>query len=114
MVEVFDVDNDEVPVPGRTEMYNPSGIAESHLKKLATGFYGWENQVCVAMGRTPQASLCSGGGGCIRRERTSEAAPEAVRQAVRREEVTKAVGRFLSVTNAIEAGTWRWGGSGWA
>ena len=33
----------------------------------------------------------------------------------RLEEVAKAVGgRLLSVTNAIEAGTWRQGDSGWA
>ena len=51
--------------------------------------------------------------GCIRREGTSEAARGAGRQAV--------VGgcqsgwrRLLSVTNAIEAGAWRQGDSGWA
>ena len=51
--------------------------------------------------------------GCIRREGTSEAAPEAVRQAVgggRR----SGWGRLLSVTNAIEAGTCRQGDTGWA
>ena len=30
------------------------------------------------------------------------------------EEVAKAVGGSLSVTNAVEAGTWRQGDSGWA
>ena len=46
---------------------------------------------------------------CIRREGTSEAAPEAVRQAV-----GGGWGRLLSVANAIEAGTWRQGDSDWA
>ena len=53
------------------------------------------------------------GQGCITTEGTSEAAAQAVRQAVgggcqsgRR--------RLLSVTNAIEPGTWRQGDSGWA
>ena len=41
--------------------------------------------------------------GCIRREGASEAAPEAVRQAVG----GGLPKRLLSVTNAIEAGTWR-------
>ena len=51
--------------------------------------------------------------GCIRRERTSEAAPEAVRQAVAGG-CRSGWGRLLSVINAIEAGTWREGDSGWA
>ena len=51
--------------------------------------------------------------GCIRREGTSEAAPEAVRQAVGGG-CQSGWGRLLSVTNAIDAGTWRQGGSGWA
>ena len=56
------------------------------------------------MGVTP-------GQGCIRGERTSEAAPEAVRQAVAGG-CRGGWGRLLSVTNAIEAGTWRQGNSG--
>ena len=51
--------------------------------------------------------------GCVRREGTSEAAPEAIRQAVG-EGSRSGWGRLLSVTNAIEAGTWRQGDSGWA
>ena len=46
--------------------------------------------------------------GCIRREGTSEAAPEAVRQAVGGG-CQSGWGRLLSVTDAIEAGTWRQG-----
>ena len=51
--------------------------------------------------------------GCIRREGTSEAALEAVRQAVGGG-CQGSWGRLLSVTNVIEAGTWRQGDSGWA
>ena len=51
--------------------------------------------------------------GCIRRERASEAAPEAVRQAVGGGRQS-GWGRLLSVTKAVEAGTWRQGDSGWA
>ena len=43
----------------------------------------------------------------------SEAAPEAVRQAVGGG-CQSGWGRVFSVTNAIEAGTWRQGDSGWA
>ena len=45
--------------------------------------------------------------------KASEAAPEAVRQAVGGV-CQSAWGRLLSVTNAIEAGTWHQGDSGWA
>ena len=51
--------------------------------------------------------------GCIRREGTSEAAPEAVRQTVAAG-CQSSWGRLLSATNAIEAGTCRQGDSGWA
>ena len=51
--------------------------------------------------------------GCIRREGASEAAPEAVGQAVGGG-CQHGWGRLLSVTNAIEAGTCRQVGSGWA
>ena len=51
--------------------------------------------------------------GCIRREGTSEAAPEAVRQAVGGG-CRSGWGRLLSVTNAVEAGAWRQQDSGWA
>ena len=53
------------------------------------------------------------GQGCIRREGGSEVAPEAVGQAVGGG-CQSGWGRVLSVTNAIEAGTWRQGDSGWA
>ena len=51
--------------------------------------------------------------GCMGRERASEVVPEAVRQAVGGG-CQSGWGRLLSVTNAIEAGTWRRGDSGWA
>ena len=53
------------------------------------------------------------GGGYIRREWASAAAPEAVRRAVG-EGCQSGWGRLLSVTNAIEVGTCRQGDSGWA
>ena len=60
-------------------------------------------------GRTWASILC----GILRREEASESAPEAVRQAVGGG-CQSGWGRLLSVTNAIEAGTWRQGDSGWA
>ena len=51
--------------------------------------------------------------GCIRREGASEAAPAAVRQAVGGG-CQSGWERLLSVTKAIEAGTWRQGDGGWA
>ena len=56
--------------------------------------------------------LVGGRQGCIRREETSEAVPEAVRQAVAGG-CQSGWGRFLSVTNA-KAGTSRPGDSSWA
>ena len=50
---------------------------------------------------------------CIGREGTSEAALEAVRQAVGGV-CPSSWGRLLSVTNATEADTWHQGDSGWA
>ena len=50
---------------------------------------------------------------CIGRKGASEAAPEAVGQAVGGG-FQSGWGRLLSVTNAVEAGTWRQGDSGWA
>ena len=58
-------------------------------------------------------SAVVGGQDCIRREGASEAAPEAVRQAVGGG-CRSGWGRLLSVTSAIEAGTCREGDSGWA
>ena len=56
---------------------------------------------------------CSLAQGCVRREGTSEADPAAVRQAVGGG-CPSDCGRLLSVTNAIEPGTWRQGDRGWA
>ena len=53
------------------------------------------------------------GQGCVGREGASEAAPEAVRHAVGGG-CRSGWGRLMSVTNAVEAGTWRQGDSGWA
>ena len=53
------------------------------------------------------------GQGCVRREGPSEAAPEAVRQAVGGG-CQSGWGRLLSVTNAVEVGACRQGDSGWA
>ena len=70
-------------------------------------------------GTPPPPDLCCpfGRGGypqeCVRREVTSEAAPAAVRQAVGGG-CQSGWGRLLSVANAIEAGIWRQGDSGWA
>ena len=50
--------------------------------------------------------------GCITGAGNSEAAPEAVRQAVGGG-CQSGWGRLLSVTNAVEVGTWRQGDSGW-
>ena len=50
--------------------------------------------------------------GCIRREGTSEAAPEAVTQAVGGG-CQSGWGRLSSFRNAIQAGIWRQGDSGW-
>ena len=49
------------------------------------------------------------GQGCIRREGTAEAVRQAVGGGCR-----SGWGRLLSVTNAIEAGSWCQGDSGWA
>ena len=52
--------------------------------------------------------LVGGGQRCIRRQWASELAPEAIRRAVGGG-CQSGWGRLLSVTNAIEAGTWRQG-----
>ena len=58
-------------------------------------------------------SRCKNSPPPCRRGGTSEVAPEAVRQAVGGG-CQSGWGRLLSVTNAIEAGAWRQGDSGWA
>ena len=60
-----------------------------------------------------EGAVEGGGHACIRREGASEAAPEAVRQAVGGG-CQSGWGRLLSVTHAVEPGTWRQGDSGWA
>ena len=66
----------------------------------------------VFCGGMPPDCVCVGEG-CIGRAGASEAGPEAVRQAVGGG-CQSGWGRSLSVTNAIETGTWRQGDSGWA
>ena len=56
----------------------------------------------------PHCAIIGPQEGCMRREGTSEAAPEAVRQAVGGG-CRSGWGRLLSVENATEAGTWRRG-----
>ena len=60
------------------------------------------SRTCMVRLRDASHKTC--GQGCIRREGTSEAAPEAVGQAVGGG-CQSGWGRLLSVTNAIEAGT---------
>ena len=60
-----------------------------------------------------RAPFKGGWQGCIGREGISEAAPEAVRQAVGGG-CQSGWGRLPSVTNATKAGIWREGDSGWA
>ena len=70
----------------------------------------------VETARAPSHKARAGGGGgrdALEGEETSEAAPEAVRQAVGGG-CQSGWGRLLSVTNAIESGTCRQGDSGWA
>ena len=77
------------------------------------GVYNRMYTVPAGVHRAAMAACVPGEQGCIRREGTAEAAPEAVRQAVGGG-CQSGWGRLLSVTNAIEAGTWRQGDSGWA
>ena len=60
---------------------------------------------------TPSSARRARCQGCITRERASEAAREVVRQTVGGG-CQSDWGRLLSVTNAVEAGTWRQGDSG--
>ena len=57
----------------------------------------------------PHCAITGPQEGCMRREGTSEAVRQAVGGGCQ-----SGWGRLLSVTNAIEAGTWRQGDSGWA
>eukprot|EP00668_Euglena_longa_P011522 GGOE01013928.1.p2 GENE.GGOE01013928.1~~GGOE01013928.1.p2 ORF type:complete len:221 (-),score=26.58 GGOE01013928.1:147-809(-) len=42
-------------IPGLGTTWNPSGLSESHLKKLSCGFYGWENEFLIKVTRTSDA-----------------------------------------------------------
>ena len=68
-------------------------------------------QFCF-LNQNPAVLVRGGGQGCIRREGTSEAAPEALRQAVGGG-CQSGWGRLLSVTNGTSAGRSRQGDSGW-
>ena len=57
--------------------------------------------------------MTGGGGAGVHWKGRDEAVPEAVRQAVGGG-CQSGWGQLLWVTNAIEAGTWRKGDSGWA
>lgn len=37
--------------------WNPSGLSESSLKRLAIGFYGWEQHVCRKPGRVERSPI---------------------------------------------------------
>ena len=91
---------------GRLHDPGPASGADHHV--LGEG--PCTPQKCGTWGAWP---LRHRGGGCIRGEGTAEAAPEAVRQAVGGG-CPSGRGQLLPVTNAIEAGTWRQGDSGWA
>ena len=72
---------------------------------------------CACMPRKRIVAFCpklgGHGQGCTRREGTSQAAPEAVEQAVGGG-CQSGWGRLLSVILAVEASTCRQGDSGWA
>ena len=79
----------------------------------------WGNSTVVHQSNAMSVRVLREGGhmsprqGCIGRERTSEVVPEFVRSAVGGG-CQGGWGRLLSVTNVIEAGSWRQGDSGWA
>ena len=87
------------PLSGATHPQPHQELAASRVRFIRTRLQG-----CALAG--------GGGGGCIRRDGTSEVAPEAVEQAVGGG-CRSGWGRLLSVTNAIEAGTCR-SGDTWA
>ena len=78
----------------QSRQFPPENSKKTHTRKA------W------GRGVVPEVEAVGGGGGrrgCIRREETSEAAPEAVREAVGGG-CQSSRGRLLSVTNAIEPG----------
>ena len=70
---------------------------------------------CGTTSHGPRGTMRGGGGSRDALERKGPQTRSQKRLDRRLEEVAKAVGgRLLSVTNAVEAGTWRQGDSGWA
>lgn len=72
-------------IPGMGTTWNPSGLSEFHLKKLASGFYGWENEVppppradlfpeCYCAPNAPHASVF-----CVSRPQGLHAPQEVAR-----------------------------------
>ena len=108
---------------GNVESGAQSGARETPQPHTSIGFSWGRRRLSF-----PQAASCSSppswswfaagcgdrgsGQGCTRREGASQAAPAAVRQAVGGG-CQSGWGRLLSVTNAVEAGAWRQGDSGW-
>ena len=89
----------------RVAVPRPPHLQEQHQVRNVDG-----NNACRCSNK---GVALAGGQGCIRREGTAGVTPEAVRQAVGGG-CQSGWGRLPSVTNAIEAGTWRQGDSGWA
>ena len=97
------------------------GVRESPAKRYAEGVWGLTSDAAGSQGllwpggtAAWGANMCKsrgggGGGGGIRMEGATEAVRKAVGGGCR-----SGWGRLLSVTNAIEAGTWRQGDSDWA
>ena len=112
-----------VAAPAATVHRSRPGLMESPGGQGCEGAVeGLVEERLVVSGKAPGVSVGSRkctwwlegeGQGGIRREGTSEAAPEAVRSAVGGG-CRSGWGRFLSVTNAVEAGSCRQGDSGWA
>ena len=106
----------------RRQVANLQHLQEETAAKLAAETRAREAE--AALERVPSGAVLRAGAWgvpmpqrCIRREGASEAAMDAVRQAVGGG-CQSGRGRLLAVTNAVEAGTWRqgdqWLGIGWA
>ena len=103
-----------LPIGGGRAEGGPMDVVRAcvRLGQLMRGLHSANNALCCAS-QIVCVAWWGGWGGGSRREGASEAAPEAVRQAVGGG-CQSGCGRLLPVTNAIEAGTWRQGDSGWA
>ena len=108
------------PTPGVVKQDKSSGgsvdTTKTRLGPQRVRMSSGERRIGAAKGKQSDTeALCQPPPpqGCIRRDRTSEAAPEAVRQAVGGGCQSRC-GRLLSVANAAESGTLRQGDSGWA